>query len=314
MPYQSVLHAVETKPNRTSISTNLYVLAGVQPVDTDIRLYNLGKFTLATVGMQAASNIGELWVSYDIEFFKPQLLDAGDSNVYAHYSTSGDHAITTIGSVSPFGQASSVPNGGYGLNMVPSTGSTDIISFAQSYDASRLPGAAYWYDEIVFKNPGTYYLNCVWGNTTVSPPSGPFPDMENTYGSVIVGQLFANWTAGPYFCSTATPSSFSGTATLSTVVQIDVAGGKVRVLVTPDATSDPTTWWNCFSDVVVIPIPNYFQQKYSRIETLERRLENLLKIDNQHIPSTPEEEKYTSVSMSESTVLARALSKLSSRM
>jgi len=39
----------------------------------DPRLFDLGRFSIATIGMQAASTIGELWVSYDVEFFKPQL-------------------------------------------------------------------------------------------------------------------------------------------------------------------------------------------------------------------------------------------------
>lgn len=309
MPYQSVLHAVETKPSRTSISTNLYVLAGAQPPDTDIRLYNLGKFTIATVGMQAASNIGELWVSYDIEFFKPQLLDIGDANVYAHYSTNSLHGSQP--SVSPFGQASSIPNGGYGMNMVPSSGSTDLISFAQSYDEARLPNSTYWWDTLVFKTPGTYLVSCVWMNPSTGVPDDFPPALENVVGTSISGLLYPEWYAEPYFYSTSNVGRAAGTATLTVVLQTNQADAKARLLITPSATSNTGTWWFCVSDVVVVPLPSYFQHKYSRIEMLEKRLEDLLKHDQITIPSTPEEEKFTPVNMSESTVLARALSKLS---
>lgn len=39
----------------------------------DPRFSIMGNFSIATQGQQAASTIGELWVSYDIEFFKPRL-------------------------------------------------------------------------------------------------------------------------------------------------------------------------------------------------------------------------------------------------
>ena len=47
-------------------------------------MYDLGKFQLATEGMQAASgNVGELWVTYEVEFFKQQLGSAASTDMYA---------------------------------------------------------------------------------------------------------------------------------------------------------------------------------------------------------------------------------------
>lgn len=46
----------------------------------DLRLYDFGNFNIATVGMQGAStNIGELWVSYDISFYKPRVGNVSDA-------------------------------------------------------------------------------------------------------------------------------------------------------------------------------------------------------------------------------------------
>lgn len=72
-PSESIIHPIECEPSQTSVPT-LYTYNGAVPPDGDLRLYNMGVFQLATVGMQAANvTIGELWVSYDIKLKKPQL-------------------------------------------------------------------------------------------------------------------------------------------------------------------------------------------------------------------------------------------------
>lgn len=80
---ESMLHPIECAPEQTPI-TELYLssdlvdvynynnVAGTASrslnISGDIRLYDLGKFYIATQGGQAASvNIGEMWVTYDIE-------------------------------------------------------------------------------------------------------------------------------------------------------------------------------------------------------------------------------------------------------
>jgi hypothetical protein len=90
-----ILHPIECKRNATSIDclytrngslppanlgagsltstavniTNVVNLNGL----SDLRLNDLGRFQLATVGMQADNvNVGELWVTYDIELLKPR--------------------------------------------------------------------------------------------------------------------------------------------------------------------------------------------------------------------------------------------------
>jgi len=72
-PSKSMLHAIECKGNPNQ---PLYIqLEGGQSLSPgDARLYNLATLNVITVGMQQAStNLGELWVSYDILLYRPIL-------------------------------------------------------------------------------------------------------------------------------------------------------------------------------------------------------------------------------------------------
>jgi hypothetical protein len=73
-PSENVIHPIECAASETPID-KLYVRSsGVNVAGGDLRLYDLCFFYVATVGLPAsAPNIGELWVSYEVEFFKPTL-------------------------------------------------------------------------------------------------------------------------------------------------------------------------------------------------------------------------------------------------
>jgi len=53
-----------------------YVRTGAVPAGEDIRFYDLGKLSLATVGSQAVANVGELWATYEVVLRKPVLSGA----------------------------------------------------------------------------------------------------------------------------------------------------------------------------------------------------------------------------------------------
>lgn len=60
MPVQELFVRVDGDPN--------------PPAGNDLRLYDLGNLSVATVGGQAPNvNLGELWVSYEVELIKPKL-------------------------------------------------------------------------------------------------------------------------------------------------------------------------------------------------------------------------------------------------
>jgi hypothetical protein len=71
-PSYSAACGIECKSNQTTL-TKQYVRVGAIPSGADIRMYDMANFQIATVGMQAAATIGELWVSYRVELLKPKL-------------------------------------------------------------------------------------------------------------------------------------------------------------------------------------------------------------------------------------------------
>lgn len=97
-PSEHIIHPIECKKSQ-NVDTHLYVRTGAVPTGADIRLYDLGTFSIATQGMPSAftgSSIGELWVSYEVEFFKPKLVSTtGATQLADHiYFTNG---MTTNG-------------------------------------------------------------------------------------------------------------------------------------------------------------------------------------------------------------------------
>lgn len=72
-PSECVMHGVECASSMTINNGHLYISGnnnGTAPSGEDIKTYNLGLFQVVTTGSQAAANIGELYVTYDVEFFK----------------------------------------------------------------------------------------------------------------------------------------------------------------------------------------------------------------------------------------------------
>jgi len=93
-PSQSFLHGVECARGNSPV-TRLFTRAGAVPPTGDARLYDLGNFQIATQGMQGTGTgtIGELWCSYEIRLFKPQIGGINQiqsSILYDHWILSGN--------------------------------------------------------------------------------------------------------------------------------------------------------------------------------------------------------------------------------
>lgn len=105
-PSLSFCHPVECKKSQTPniplyVRTPATALAG-----SDQRLYDLGMFQVATVGMQAASGVaGEIWCTYEIEFYKPRLTPA-PATLTDHFELQG-----TINGTNPFGTTAAIAKG-----------------------------------------------------------------------------------------------------------------------------------------------------------------------------------------------------------
>jgi hypothetical protein len=69
-PAESLTHAIECAPQETPDNC-LYIRTDIEQKGKDLRFTDLGFVQLATEGMQSDSEVGGLWVTYDITFLKP---------------------------------------------------------------------------------------------------------------------------------------------------------------------------------------------------------------------------------------------------
>jgi len=83
-PTRDLMHGVECATNQTVLS-ELYIRSGTPAAGQDLRLYDLGNFQFATQA-NPVQDLGELWVSYCVEFFKPVLPTDVGGNVVSNRS------------------------------------------------------------------------------------------------------------------------------------------------------------------------------------------------------------------------------------
>lgn len=92
-PSVDCIHAIECDPNITFAPIK-YVRSGGVPSGKDIRLYDHANFQIATTGMPTTTGaIGELWCTYKIAFFKPQLTNG--TNLLTDWFTSATATTTS---------------------------------------------------------------------------------------------------------------------------------------------------------------------------------------------------------------------------
>ena len=103
-PAESMCHYIECAKNTAPLS-ELYIRNGTVPQGQTQQIYDIGKFFIATTGMQAANvNIGELWVTYEVDLLKPKLIQGqyGDGiNYYNGYLGNGISTSNYFSGLSP---------------------------------------------------------------------------------------------------------------------------------------------------------------------------------------------------------------------
>lgn len=100
-PSQDMVHPIECDPHQSSITT-FFTRNGLVPDGADRRLYDVGRFEIATCGFQAASvNIGELHITYQVTLMKPRLWSAlGRGQPYYHgFNTTWLDATEPLGTL-----------------------------------------------------------------------------------------------------------------------------------------------------------------------------------------------------------------------
>ena len=111
-PCEDMIHPIECDPHQNA-SLVMFCRNGAVPEGADRRLYDLGRFFIATTGFQAANvNIGELHLTYQVTLMKPRLWTAlGRAMPYTHvWNTTGYSGSAPFGTLPPNRAATSTIN------------------------------------------------------------------------------------------------------------------------------------------------------------------------------------------------------------
>lgn len=111
-PSETFIHPIECKRALNPVS-QLYVRTGPVESNADQRLYDLGKFQIATGGNSGTGVLGELWCTYEICLYKPKLVEADDEILSSHWH------LTSVTDLAPFGGGAAVLLPGSTLQAVP---------------------------------------------------------------------------------------------------------------------------------------------------------------------------------------------------
>ncbi len=166
-PSVDLLHPVECDPKVTSFGPIFDIKLGGNDKG-DPRLYTPGRFSIATVGQQGTSvNIGELWVTYEIEFFKPRMGDvASQINQW--------RIVDTFTSSAPFGTPPSA-----------------VISESSDFNACRLDPLN---RQIVFDSSytGIVQITVIWRATSAAGTSTQSPTISVSASGSIFRTLYGD--------------------------------------------------------------------------------------------------------------------------
>lgn len=180
-PSVDIMHPVECARGESPTYT-LTTRTSVAP--GDLRLYDLGTFNLATVGMQGTNvNVGELWVSYDINLLKPRINPSlglfdhyiGDPATVADAKLLGNFYVQSRGS----NLGSDVVNSpGSILNFPTNFNGTVEIQYRALIDGASTPG---------MPNPGvnptsSWTINTPLSVTLLLAPQPVFSQIISTGG------------------------------------------------------------------------------------------------------------------------------------
>lgn len=224
-PSRNLILPIECDPNQ-QVMSHLFTRTGVLPVGTDYQFYDWANVSIATVGMQAAANIGKLWVSYDIEFSKPRMAYGG--------SWPGDFTRICNG---------------------PYTAATNVLGDIQTNPFGNLgitvaAGAAGW-QRVQFPNTitsGRYLISVEWQGAVAAAASLPVRTFNNL---TLANNFFNLSSSGDYLLPSA--GAVSSRMCYICVVTVDGYNVNGSYLELGTAGTLPTT--SQFVNIQVINIP-----------------------------------------------------------
>lgn len=198
-PSETFIHPIECKKSLTPTEP-LYIRTGPIEDNADIRLYDLGKFQIATGGNSGSGVLGELWCTYEVCLYKPKLVDAEDLILSAHWR------LNSVTNASPFGSAEATQMPGTTIDAVLTGGS---ITFPATMDSGIY--------QITWAVKGT--------SATVTGPS---------WTAVTNCTILARWFADTVTIQT-TPSGVASTTFMCSMF-LSITGSNAQLVCNDDGT------------------------------------------------------------------------------
>jgi hypothetical protein len=210
-PTNALIHGVECSPTQTDPSIK-YVRNGALATGQDLKNYDWGNFQFATQS-NPIQNLGELWVSYCVEFYKPILTStSGPSATVLSYHNS---RTTTNAGSAPLGTIQVSTSG--------------ALTASVSSTALTFTGVA----------AQKYYVNVSWSGTTSVTIVPPVVTFTNATANMFFRTGNDNYVTSPANPSaTVTRSDYQAIITATAAGNVVVTFGVAGTLPTGTTTCD----------------------------------------------------------------------------
>lgn len=194
----SMLHPIECAHPLSTLDV-LYVRNGSVPNGADSRMYDFGNFQIATVGQQGANiNIGELWVTYEVEFLKARLPGEGNLVLSSTYWQNGGAFSTSDY---------------FGLNTAPET----LLAHPDNNLALTLGATYLEFPESI--GNGTFQITFVWYGGSTAITTHPTVSFAAGSGIILGSSIGPLDTSSPYWFA-PTPGASSADVVISVIAYV----------------------------------------------------------------------------------------------
>jgi len=218
VPCNSALHPVECAEG-TRLQGTLLTRTSTTPTGANLQLYDVGAFNIASVGAVSTYVCGELWVSYDVEFYKPRIPYAVPATPASGWRNGASFNVVAGGSMQLF-QVGNVNGSSY---------NSDFITFSTAGSGNTT---------FNLNLAGTYLIHLDIVRGTGSDTITALPG--------VVGSNLVSATSGQSNGSYQVPCYQAYTtnfATLNVPVTVSDGGGTLTIGPTTMSASTSTWYW-----------------------------------------------------------------------
>jgi len=191
-PSCSMIHTMECAPGQ--VANNLYYVRNTGPsvvAGQDNRFYDLANFQIATQGLPGSSGqvLGELWVSYDVQLFKPIINEAFEGAFVTGVTVSN----TAIYGTAPTVQGNVVTAAGSTLTfLVPGQYLVSVLVLGSGIISGALSGTAAGITQVASVYPASGLSGTVEVAVKITAPNQTLTVNFSTATTVTSGQALVS--------------------------------------------------------------------------------------------------------------------------